>query len=122
MSYTPTEWKTGDIVTSTKLNKLEQGVANAGGGGGLIEIGVTSTEDADTLQKTGQEILDYIEAGYLPYIRLTNESIPGYFELHMLRGAGADTGGGSTVNSYAFGFGDVVFFCTNLSDYPSATY
>ena len=31
MSYTPTTWATGDSVTATKLNKLEQGVANAGG-------------------------------------------------------------------------------------------
>lgn len=28
MSYTPTEWVTGDIVTSEKLNKLENAVAN----------------------------------------------------------------------------------------------
>ena len=32
MAYTPTQWVTGDTVTATKLNKLEQGVANAGGG------------------------------------------------------------------------------------------
>lgn len=32
MAYTPTNWVTGDTVTATKLNKLEQGVANAGGG------------------------------------------------------------------------------------------
>ncbi len=31
MSYEPTNWKTGDVVTSAKLNKLEQGVADAGG-------------------------------------------------------------------------------------------
>lgn len=35
MSYTPTTWVTGDTITATKLNKLEQGVANAGGGGGI---------------------------------------------------------------------------------------
>ena len=29
MSYTPTVWKRGDIVSSEKLNKLEQGVADA---------------------------------------------------------------------------------------------
>lgn len=29
MPYTPTVWKTGDIVSSEKLNKLEQGVADA---------------------------------------------------------------------------------------------
>ena len=28
MSYTPTEWKAGDTVTSVKLNKIEQGIAN----------------------------------------------------------------------------------------------
>lgn len=31
MSYEPTNWKSGDVVTSAKLNKLEQGVADAGG-------------------------------------------------------------------------------------------
>ena len=30
MSYTPTSWTTGDTITATKLNKLENGVANAG--------------------------------------------------------------------------------------------
>ena len=29
--YEPTEWKTGDKITAAKLNKLEQGVGNAGG-------------------------------------------------------------------------------------------
>ena len=32
-SYTPTTWATGDIITATKLNNIEQGIANAGGGG-----------------------------------------------------------------------------------------
>jgi len=31
MAYTPTNWKNGDVVTSAKLNKLEQGIAGAGG-------------------------------------------------------------------------------------------
>lgn len=30
MSYTPTEWETGQTITAEKLNKLEQGVADAG--------------------------------------------------------------------------------------------
>ena len=29
MSYTPTEWETGDVVTAEKLNKLEGGVEKA---------------------------------------------------------------------------------------------
>lgn len=28
MSYVPTEWKSGDTVTSTKLNKMEQGISS----------------------------------------------------------------------------------------------
>ena len=28
MSYTPTTWSTGDVITAEKLNKLEQGVQN----------------------------------------------------------------------------------------------
>lgn len=31
-SYAPTTWTTGDIITATKLNNIEQGIANAGGG------------------------------------------------------------------------------------------
>ena len=31
MSYTPTNWKAGDVVTSAKLNKIEQGIASSGG-------------------------------------------------------------------------------------------
>ena len=53
MSYEPTNWKSGDTVTSAKLNKMEQGIANAGGGGVLV---VTVTDG--TLDKTWQEIHD----------------------------------------------------------------
>lgn len=30
MAYTPTEWATGDVITAQKLNKMEQGIADAG--------------------------------------------------------------------------------------------
>ena len=30
MSYTPTEWSTGDIVTAEKLNKIENGILSSG--------------------------------------------------------------------------------------------
>ena len=32
MAYTPTTWNNGDIITAEKLNKIENGVAQAGGG------------------------------------------------------------------------------------------
>lgn len=56
MSYTPTNWKTGDIVTSEKLNKLENGVADAGGSGWLV-VGVTDDGTASICNKTAGEIL-----------------------------------------------------------------
>lgn len=33
-NYTPTTWANGDIITATKLNNIEQGIVNAEGGGG----------------------------------------------------------------------------------------
>lgn len=61
MSYTPTEWKSGDIVTSEKLNKLETGVAGASGASSGPII-VTAAPDqmmaAMVLDKTWQEISD----------------------------------------------------------------
>ena len=38
MSYTPTTWTTGDTITATKLNKMEQGIAGAGGGVEVVFI------------------------------------------------------------------------------------
>ena len=35
MSYTPTSWNTGDTITAAAMNKIENGIANAGGGGGI---------------------------------------------------------------------------------------
>ncbi len=34
MSYTPTTWTSGDIVTSAKLNKIENGIVEASNSGG----------------------------------------------------------------------------------------
>ena len=51
MSYTPYTWQSGDTVTASRLNNIEQGVANAGG---LLIV-----HDVDgTLDKTWQEIKD----------------------------------------------------------------
>lgn len=36
MAYTPTTWNTGDTITATAMNKIENGIANAGGGGGGV--------------------------------------------------------------------------------------
>lgn len=73
MSYTPTNWKAGDTVTSAKLNKIEQGIVNAGGAnilvtncnldssnasGGTRSAGSASGSSAPRLDKTLGEILN----------------------------------------------------------------
>lgn len=60
MSYEPTVWKDGDLVTSAKLNKLEQGVAN-----NILVVHTIYDEDTNitTLDKTWQEIYDAV-----PYV------------------------------------------------------
>lgn len=70
MSYTPTEWKTGDVVTSAKLNKLEQGVADAGG---VVIVTGTINEDTVTLGKTYSEIKADYMAGYTVVILFETE-------------------------------------------------
>lgn len=67
MAYTPTEWQSGDIVTSEKLNKIENGIAGAGGGGGgeVFMVGGTYNEETGyfTMDKTWSEINEAITAG-----------------------------------------------------------
>lgn len=60
MSYTPTEWNTGDIVTAEKLNKLENGVAS----GGIFIVNTLVDEQTlrPILDKTWQEIKDAFDA------------------------------------------------------------
>lgn len=76
MSYTPTNWNTGDTITAAAMNKIENGIANAGGGDFFVV-----TESDGTLDKTWTEIytalsngmmgkLLYVDAGYTAAITL----------------------------------------------------
>lgn len=69
MAYTPTTWVTGDTVTATKLNKIENGIANAGSA-----VIITETNNG-TLDKTFAEIYDLVHSGTTCYIkRLLDEA------------------------------------------------
>ena len=73
MSYTPTQWTTGDTITASAMNKIEQGIANAGGGGTLI-VGYDGSE----LDKTWNELKASMEAGGIPMIIDFFEDSPEY--------------------------------------------
>ena len=50
MSYTPTTWQTGDTITATAMNKIENGIANAGGSpwDAVIRLTHAANSGADT--------------------------------------------------------------------------
>lgn len=60
MAYTPTEWASGDVVTSQKLNKLEQGVAGAGFSVVEFEFDTTNTKYVSV--RTTESILAELQA------------------------------------------------------------
>ena len=62
MAYTKNTWNTGDIVSSQKLNHMEDGIANSENV--FIVGGVTFDQDNNitgTLDKTWQEIHDALQ-------------------------------------------------------------
>lgn len=62
MSYEPHTWVAGETVTPSKLNNIEQGIAN--------NSGVMIVNDNDgTLDATWQEIYDAMEAGIPVFIK-----------------------------------------------------
>ena len=64
MAYEPTTWKSGDTITSTKLNKIENGITNAG----LVKtVDIIVTNDGDTMELncTWQQLYDWMNAGCL---------------------------------------------------------
>ena len=64
MSYAPTNWNTGDTITASALNKIENGIANAGSGDILFDI----ADEDGTLDKTWTEIYSALVAGKIARI------------------------------------------------------
>ena len=58
MSYDKNTWAKGDVITAAKLNNMEDGIANAGGGGVLVANVTAIDEFTYDLDKTWQEIHD----------------------------------------------------------------
>lgn len=87
MSYEPTTWVTGDKVTATKMNKIEQGIAT----GGFI-INVTIEEESPymtlTMDKTWDEIYNAASVGSLiqvvtPYVDFEGVDVIGFQYLFL---------------------------------------
>ena len=77
MSYTPTDWKTGDIITAEKLNKLEQGVSGGEGNSDfyIVNIEITGMFEGATCDKTVAEMQAAVADGKILKAYLTSNLI-----------------------------------------------
>ena len=138
MSYTPTQWKAGDTVTSAKLNKMEQGIANVGGVNILVAHLINSTEneedktpvraagivtpDTPDISGTLDVTLEEIENADFTIVKIRTDDEIGnthidsiyydeVFNCYVLR-----------TTFYSSPSGDnLVFFATNNDDYPTTS-
>lgn len=73
MSYEPTVWAAGDVVTATKMNKIEQGISeNSGGGSNGLVVEMEEEDGAYILSERFNTIANCIESGGTVYIHGTN--------------------------------------------------
>ena len=70
MSYSPTTWSTGDTITASAMNKIENGIANAGGAL-ICTVAYNDDLNAMALNKTVQEIYDATISGTPVYAKYT---------------------------------------------------
>ena len=131
MSYTPTTWTTGDTITASALNKIENGIANAGGDsvasvrtsasgfdGGSKTFGyiVTAYRDNNTWVVSNDSDLTWVSFfGYSsPQDRVVNVMIPSdtdvaVFLLDIMEDEPETSGGiSSTSETLYYSYGSVV--------------
>ena len=63
MSYTPTTWTTGDTITATAMNKIENGIANAGSDYDLVILYDRSTLSASIVSGDILDCEDKLDNG-----------------------------------------------------------
>ena len=117
MAYEPTNWKSGDIITSTKLNKMEQGIS----GGGIV-IPEYSTTDFETYvcNMTFADIWSAVQSGkcigcYSTWPVTAGEI--GYTSMQI------EEAGYSSINFYAVSYNahDSVLWITRITHSPDET-
>lgn len=135
MSYTPTQWKAGDTVTSAKLNKMEQGIA--GGANILIAHIIETTQEADDggssgpelrstststpsvptarLDKTAKEILD---ADFTFVVTDSQDEMTAHRYFMFITNILQNLETGESQFLVPNGIGSIVFYAATEDDYP----
>lgn len=109
MAYIKNTWTTGDIVTSAKLNNMENGIDNA-------TPFIVTWNDDDSLSETWQTIFDALAAGRVVLVIYAQETdvtqFPVNFAAHM--------GASYLVHAYDYEAPEFVEFATDSPNgYPA---
>ena len=107
MAYTPTTWANGDTITAAGLNKMEQGIAAAGG---VVVLHVD--ENTGALDKTWNEIYTLTGAGVPMCIVRANIDYATQYILALLQTVFDDEG------QYVVAFGEFYAIAATANDYP----
>jgi len=118
MSYTPTNWATGDVITAAKLNKLEQGVS---------ESVLVLADSNDGLNKTAGEIMEALKNGCAVYTFMEDDE---FIYVNALKTAeyNPNASGVGSQTKYVFRFadapsvqGDLEYRANSASERPILT-
>lgn len=115
MSYEKQNWKNGDVITATKLNHMEDGIA----GGGVLVVNGTIDGNTMTLDKTWQEIYDATLAIIVGDVNNDGTAIKVEYIMSFANN-------GTTYSLTSLGVGllgttTAVYTCNSADGYPSAT-
>ena len=75
MSYTPTNWQTGDTVTAEKLNKMESGIAAAAADPFVITCTPTAQDFSGVMDKTPLEIREAYDSNKKIVFRFAGSNV-----------------------------------------------
>ena len=76
MAYNKYTWKSGDVISSARLNNIENGIEEAmSSGGGVMIVNVTKSEEDYTTDKTFDEIKAAIDNGQTVVANYQNEAL-----------------------------------------------
>ena len=79
MAYEPTQWRSGDTITSERLNKMEQGIADGGSGDAYVlhtTMTVTPAENENGNPTHTYSSVELREDGLPMWLIVDNEPSP----------------------------------------------
>lgn len=119
MTYVPTVWATGDVITAVKLNKLENGVAAIDG---VMVVPAEEEGDTATLTATYAEIAAAMTAKIPVFVIFQGE---GYNTIYPVYTHGVISGDTTVYQIVAYDFSSTaaLYFVADAEDgYPSYTF